>query len=189
MKLIITTLILLFTQHLFAEIRIGIDSNVVQDSKDLSTSTNSNQTFYDGSMKVQLAWGGGLYLGIGYVQSTTTEPVSTTQQYTIASNYPYAGFSYFFGTDQLFSLEANWMPNITAEYTQSGTSGSEIWTGNGSYGKFTIQPKITPYLSVQLTIGYISANYTSKSATTAITTKTSFSRAITMPMIGFQFIF
>lgn len=178
---------LFLCQNSLAGLSIGAAGNLSSiSSQQLTTAPTGSEAVYDGNIAVQIRKDSSFYLVVGYLFASSVIPINATNAASLTSNNPYFGAKYVM-FKEFMAVGVYSAPQVQAIYTVSGQS--ETWSGTGVYSKLSFYPKLADWISLELAIVYYSASFNSKSATTNISSVTSFSQSIVAPMIGFKIMF
>ncbi len=175
-----------FSAH--AQVILGIASSVpIVETKNIDSAPGSSQSTYEGYMMVQLRKESSIFVVMGYLVTTSVNPITATSSATLGTNAPYGGFDYLFG-NSFYSMGLFWAPYVQGNYSRTNTD-EEVWIGNAFYGKLGFHPRLSASVQLDLTVAYFSANYTSKSATTSVSSVDSFSQTLVAPTLGLRYMF
>lgn len=188
MRFAVVLFLLAFAPRAHAILTFALDTSIVQDTKTITDSPTVSESFYDGSIGVQLWKDSRLFMTLGYLYSSSKEPLSTSTSATFVSNNPYGGLKVLLGAKNNWAVGAYWVPYLQGSYAQSGSS-TEVWSGTGYYAKITAQPELATWFRLNLSLAYYGGSYTSKGSSNSVSTVDSFARAVVIPLIGFQILY
>lgn len=169
---------------------LGVEGSILQDSNDLNTSASTSRNIYEGYLNVPLSEKTILFLGVGYMVVSASDPATNTATKTLDASMFEINFGLYLNKSRTLKANVIYVPSVNASYSRTDTSGTESWSGTAVGGKISFAPDLWKRFSPILAFTYLTMDFDTKSKTSAsVTTKNSFSRTIMYPSIGLQFSF
>jgi hypothetical protein len=129
-----------------------------------------------------------LFLTTGYIYTESIDNFSDSTFNTVASSNPYIGVSILLWPSNMVSAIVGAFYSPASKASVGTALGTEEWTGSGVSGKTALSFSLSDSWKFQVSILYISQQFTSKTSGAA-TTKTSFSQNYFFPSAGIALAF